>query len=62
MPDNNKKTHGGARSGSGAKSKYGEPTVNITIRVPESQKEPVRKVVADFLAKFILKKSTSCLK
>jgi hypothetical protein len=56
-----KKTHGGARSGSGAKSKYGEPTVNLTIRVPESKKEPVRKMVGDYLKQFIVKREENIM-
>lgn len=28
--------HGGAREGAGRKAKYDEPTVKVTIRIPES--------------------------
>jgi len=56
-----KKTHGGARSGSGAKSKYGEPTVNIKIRVPESKKEQVRKMVGDYLKQFVAQRNENML-
>jgi hypothetical protein len=48
---------GGARSGSGAKSKYGEPTVNLTIRVPESKKDDVRSLVASYLEQFVVVKN-----
>lgn len=44
-----KKTRGGARVGAGRKPKYGEPTTNITIRVPVSHKNLIYKMVADYL-------------
>jgi hypothetical protein len=31
--------HGGAREGAGRKAKYDQPTVKVTIRVPESIRE-----------------------
>jgi hypothetical protein len=44
-----KKTRGGARVGAGRKPKYGEPTTNITIRVPISHKNIIYKMVAEYL-------------
>ncbi len=40
----------------GVPKKYGEPTENITIRVPASKKPEVRKLVADHLAQYQDKK------
>jgi hypothetical protein len=49
LDDSAKKTRGGARVGAGRKPKYGEPTTNITIRVPISHKNLIYKMVADYL-------------
>lgn len=47
MPDKPKR--GGSRKGSGRPAKYGEPTVNIQIKVPASKadefKETVKKIL-----------------
>ncbi len=56
MPDNNKKTHGGTRSGSGAKPKYNEPTTTIAFRCPVSKVDELKKVVNTKLAKWAIKK------
>jgi len=40
-----KKPHGGKREGSGAKSKYGEPTVTIAFRVPKSKEEEAKNLI-----------------
>jgi len=47
-----KNSWGGKRAGAGKKSEYKEPTANITFRVPQSQKETIRKMVSEYLAKF----------
>jgi hypothetical protein len=47
-----KNSWGGKRVGAGKKSEYKEPTANITFRVPQSQKEIIRKMVSEYLAKF----------
>lgn len=44
-----KSTRGGARIGAGRKPKYGEPTINITLRVPISHKHIIYKMVASYL-------------
>jgi hypothetical protein len=44
-----KETRGGTRLGSGAKLKYGEPTVTINFRVPISKKEHVQNMVNVYL-------------
>jgi hypothetical protein len=51
-----KSKQGGARPGAGQKLKYGEATENITIRVPWSQKQAVRELVAGHLQQFQDKK------
>jgi hypothetical protein len=51
-----KLSHGGARKGAGKKLKYGEETVNITIRVPKSLAKAIREMIKDFLKPFEVKK------
>jgi len=41
--------HGGYREGAGAKQIYGEPTVNITFRVPASHRSTIRRMVYDYM-------------
>ena len=48
-----KKTRGGLREGSGAHQKYGEPTVTISKRVPESHAEQINKMLEDYLAPLV---------
>jgi cation transport regulator ChaC len=48
-----KQNRGGTRQGSGAKLKYGEPTVNCTFRIPVSKKAEVREMVYDYLNSLI---------
>ena len=40
---------GGSRKGSGAKSKYGEPTTTKAFRIPISKVEEVKSVVKHML-------------
>jgi len=47
--ENIKTGRGGYREGAGAKQLYGEPTVNITFRVPESHKSTIRRMVYDYM-------------
>jgi hypothetical protein len=49
--ENIKTGRGGYREGAGAKPLYGEPTVNITFRVPESHKSTIRRMVYDYMDK-----------
>lgn len=49
------KKHGGPRSGSGAKQKYGEPTKIVTFRIPESKKKDIKKLVYDYLIEYLTK-------
>lgn len=44
-----KENRGGARKGTGPKLKYGEPTVPIGYRVPESKAAEFRQVVERLL-------------
>jgi hypothetical protein len=44
-----KKGRGGKRIGAGRTHKYGEPTINITFRVPISSKETIRNLVNAYL-------------
>lgn len=43
---------GGKREGAGRKSKYGEKTKNITIRIPESKVILFRSLVKRWLKRF----------
>jgi len=51
-----KKSRGGKRIGSGRIHKYGGPTINITFRVPISSKEAIRKLVRDYLDSLVTPK------
>lgn len=46
-----KNTHGGARKGSGAKPKGGEPTTTIAFRVPISKADEIKELVKSKLKK-----------
>jgi hypothetical protein len=48
-----KENRGGFRANAKRPLKYGEPTANMTFRVPESQHSAVRDLVNNFLAKLI---------
>ena len=52
MKASDKLKHGGKRTNSGAKQKYGEPTKSVTLRVPESKIKDVKKIVYDYLKQF----------
>jgi len=43
---------GGSRKGSGAKSKYGEPTTTIAFRIPISKVDEVKAIVNTMLSKW----------
>ena len=47
-----KGNRGGSRPGAGRKSKYGEPTTPVVIRVPESKVKEFRRFVAVKLAEW----------
>lgn len=47
------KKHGGKRTNSGAKKKYGEPTKTVSFRVPESKINEVSKAVKTMLANWL---------
>lgn len=49
-----KKLQGGKRIGAGAKHKYGEPTIIISFRIPQSKKQEVHKMVKAYLQKILL--------
>jgi hypothetical protein len=46
-----KETRGGFRANAKRPLKYGEPTVVLHLRAPESQADAVRKLVSNFLKK-----------
>lgn len=43
---------GGANRNQGRKLKYGEPTIKVNYRVPESMKPKLDKYVSDNLSKY----------
>ena len=49
--------HGGVRVGAGPPFKYGEDTVNITLRVPLSKKAEVKEMIYSYLNQFKVVKS-----
>jgi|688.fasta_scaffold86570_9 hypothetical protein len=50
-----KENRGGKREGAGPPFKYGEPTCNVTLRVPKSKKAEVKKLVYEYLNQFLIK-------
>jgi hypothetical protein len=52
-----KENRGGKRVGAGPKFKYGEDTVNITLRVPLSKKAQVKEMIYSYLNQFKVVKS-----
>jgi hypothetical protein len=52
-----KENRGGKRVGAGPKFKYGEETINITLRIPKSKKEEVKELVRSYLNQFKVVKS-----
>lgn len=53
-----KKGRGGKRIGAGRIPKYGEPTVNITFRVPASSTEIIRSMVRLYLENLNTQRNT----
>jgi hypothetical protein len=49
-------TSGGFRKNARRPLKYGEPTVNLVMRVPKSKKLKIKKMVNDELKQYIVKK------
>ena len=43
---------GGKRAGAGPPFKYGETTVNITLRIPASKKEDIKRLVYAYLQQY----------
>lgn len=52
MKKNKKENRGGSGRNQGRKLKYGEPTVKVNYRIPESMKLDLDKHVARQLAKY----------
>lgn len=48
-------THGGKRTGAGAKKKYGEETETISFRCPVSKVEKLKSLIKKELEKLIKK-------
>lgn len=57
-----KENRGGKREGAGPKFKYGEETSNITLRVPNSKKAEVKRLVYAYLEQYTNKKSAKDVK
>lgn len=47
-----KENRGGKRAGAGPKFIYGEDTINITLRIPKSKKEEIKKMIYSYLNQF----------
>ena len=47
-----KENRGGKRAGAGPKFIYGEDTCNITLRIPASKKEEIKKGIYSYLNQF----------
>ncbi len=52
-----KENRGGKRAGAGPKFIYGEDTCNITLRVPVSKKEEIKKHIYAYLNQFKVSRS-----
>jgi hypothetical protein len=52
MTEEKKENRGGKRVGAGPKFIYGEDTCNITLRVPTSKKDEIKKVIYSYLNQF----------
>jgi hypothetical protein len=50
-------THGGKRKGAGPPFKYGEDTCNITLRVPKSKKEEIKRLIYKHLEQYKSKRT-----
>lgn len=50
--ENTEENRGGKRTGSGVKSLFKEKTTTITVRVPESNKEEIKKQFQQILNKY----------
>jgi len=48
---------GGKRAGAGPKFIYGEETCNITLRVPKSKKEEIKRIIYAQLEKYKSKRT-----
>ena len=48
---------GGKRAGAGPKFIYGEETVNITLRVPKSKKDEIKRIIYAHLEQFKSKRT-----
>jgi hypothetical protein len=59
MTEEKKENRGGKREGAGPPFKYGELTSNITLRVPNSKKDDVRKLVREYLRDYVVKRDRS---
>ena len=57
MTEDKKENRGGKREGAGPKFKYGEDTVNITLRVPITKKDDVKRLVYAYLEQYKNKRS-----
>ena len=52
-----KENRGGKRVGAGPKFIYGEETCNVTLRIPKSKKEEIKKMIYSYLNQFKVARS-----
>lgn len=57
MTEEKKENRGGKRIGAGPKFIYGEETCNITLRVPASKKDEIKKIIYSHLDQYKHKRS-----
>ena len=53
MTEEKKENRGGKRIGAGPKFKYGEETCNITLRVPASKRDEIKRLVYEYLKQYV---------
>ena len=62
MTEEKKENRGGKRENAGPKYIYGEETCNITLRVPKSKKEEIKKIIYSHLDQYKHKRSAKEVK
>ena len=62
MTEEKKENRGGKRIGAGPKFKYGEETCNITLRVPASKREEIKRLVYAHLQQYVNNRSAKDVK
>ena len=49
---------GGKRKGSGRKSKYGEPSIRVTFRIPVSKYYEIKQIINNILKRYEVSSTT----